>query len=73
MRTNRLTVREARRTISTILVSGKTVHVGDNYGRLRGFIVGLPDHEPYNAAEKKKALREAKLQFQKAWIEEAQG
>ena len=72
MTTTRTSVREARRTLSQILNSGKTATIGPTYGSARGFIVSIPQHADYNHAEKKKALSEAKRQFTAAWIAEAQ-
>jgi hypothetical protein len=69
---NRITVREARATISKILASGKTVSIGPHYGDLRGFIVGIAKHDQYDKAQEKKALSEAKRAFTEAWIAEAQ-
>ena len=59
----RIPVREARKQISTILASGKTVAVGDKYGHVRGFIVGVPEHNHYNGPERRKALRAARTAF----------
>lgn len=67
----RISVREARRTISTILASGKAVTVGPHYGSARGFIVGIPAHQEYDQEAKRKALKAAKAAFTAAWIEEA--
>jgi hypothetical protein len=69
---NRLTVRQARTTMSTILKSGKTVAIGSQYGHLRGFIVGMPEHNTWNREERGIALKAAKAQFTKAWIAESQ-
>jgi hypothetical protein len=70
MNTNRITVREARKNISKLLASGKTVAVGHHYGELRGFIVGVPEHGAWNHDEKRKALKHAKARFTEAWIRE---
>ena len=69
--TNRTAVREARRTLSAILASGKTVAIGGPY-ELRGFIVGLPPHSRWNTAEKRKAIAAAKNAFAEAIRAEAQ-
>jgi hypothetical protein len=69
--TNRIPVREAGKQISVILASGKTVSIGHRYGTVRGFIVAVPAHNEWDDKERKKALREAKLAFQKkTWTEE---
>jgi len=70
--TNRMSVREARANISTIMRSGKTVTIGHHYGKLRGFIVGVPEHKDWDNAEKRKALKAAKAAFTAAWIAESQ-
>jgi hypothetical protein len=64
--TDRLSVREARRTISKILAEGKTVSIDPTYRSLRGFIVGVPAHDAWNAKEKRKALQTAKKAFRAA-------
>jgi hypothetical protein len=71
-RTRRITIREARKTISRILTDAETVAIGDNYRTARGFIVGIPKHDPWNKVAKKKALSAAKAAFTEAWITESQ-
>jgi hypothetical protein len=67
---NRLPLRQARVGISAILSSGKTVAVGQRYQPLRGFVVGVPAHNEYNSAERRKALAAAKAAFLAALAEE---
>jgi hypothetical protein len=68
----RQTVREARRLFSRTMAAGNTVAVGDHYGTLRGFIVGVAKHNSsWNNTEKKKALKAAKAAFTAAWIAES--
>jgi hypothetical protein len=69
MKGTKLTLREARKQISKILAEGKTVTIARPYQPIRGFIVGVPEYENWNAAEKKKALKEAKARFTAAWID----
>jgi len=65
----RQSVREARKTISATLRKGKTVAIGDDY-KLRGFIVGIPPHNYWDAAERKKAIKAARAAFFEAWAAE---
>jgi hypothetical protein len=68
---NQLTLRKARSSISQILASGQTATIARPYESVRGFIVGVPKHERWNAAAKKNALRAAKQSFLKAWQDAA--
>jgi hypothetical protein len=56
MTRNRITVREARKSLSKTLAEGRTVSIGDNRSTLRGFIVGVKPHNRFIPNEKKKAL-----------------
>jgi hypothetical protein len=69
MKGTQLTLREARKQISQILAEGKTVTIARPYENVRGFIVGVPEHERWNPAAKRKALKEAKARFTAAWID----
>ena len=66
----RTSVREARRNISKILRSGETVSIGPEYGSVRGFIVGVPEHNAWNPSEKRAALKTARAAFLAAWTAE---
>lgn len=68
----RISVRDARKEISNILGSATTARVGPQYGELRGFVVGVPKHDHWNADQKKKALKAAKAAFTAAWIAETE-
>jgi hypothetical protein len=67
MKATKLTLREARKQISQILASGQTVAIAKPYHSVRGFIVGVPPHNPWSSKEKRKALKEAKARFINAW------
>jgi hypothetical protein len=72
MPNQRQSVREARRNISKALAAGDTITIGDNWKTLRGFIVGVKPHNGYDRKERKKALKEARASFIKAWMKEAE-
>jgi hypothetical protein len=72
MTSDRMRVSEARANLSKILNAGKTVAIGQKYGRLHGFIVGVPNHSSYSQDEKRAALKKAKAAFTAAWIAEYQ-
>jgi hypothetical protein len=68
----RITVREARRTLSQIMKRGDTVAIGHRYGEVRGFIVGVPEHYRHETDTLQNALKHAKAKFTAAWIAEAE-
>jgi hypothetical protein len=72
MSEKRVSVREARRTISQTLNAGKTVTIGPTFGSAHGFLVGIPKHDGRDRTQKKKAISEAKRNFTAAWIQETQ-
>jgi hypothetical protein len=69
MKSRRISVREARKSISKILREGKVTAVGDLY-HLRGFIVPMPPHERWNPVKAHAAFNKARANFIDAWIDE---
>jgi hypothetical protein len=66
MRSNRTSVREARKNLSHLLNIAGVAVIGDHY-HIRGFIIGIPQcTDGWNTAERKKRLAEAKRQIRKA-------
>jgi hypothetical protein len=56
------TVREARRTLPTIMKGSEAVAVGDHY-RIRAVIVPIPAWDSWNPKAKARALRLARAAF----------
>lgn len=73
MNHQRITLREARVTISATLSAAKTATIGPRHGRVRGFIVGVETHNHWDHKARRAALRKAKAAFQEAFTEEWNG
>jgi len=67
----RIPLRQARAEISKILDAGETVIIGRPHENARGFIVAVPQHQRWNPALHKKALKEAKAALNAALAAES--
>lgn len=61
-RPKRIHVRDLRKNLRAYLRGGGVVSIGDEYN-LRAILVPIPEHEQWSTASRRKAITEAKRQF----------
>ena len=61
-RPRRIRVRDLRKNLRAYLRGGGVVSIGDAY-QLRAILVPIPEHEQWSTAARRRALTEAKRQF----------